>query len=428
MKSSLLVLTCVVIFSIIGFGQSNGLTQDLSHKFKKFTLNRLDSKDELDKVRAGKSITIKADEKKLVLSLIVNDLRAANYKQIAKTPTGDIEFPRSLGGLTTFKGYVEGENSSMVRLTLNGTKIEGLISIGNNSYYIEPAKNYSSSADAQDFVVYKDEDLLNRNEMPHSLVSKVKEGIRTTNEKFVNISYGGSPLKSLFRNNFVSSPTMDGTTYKVIRLLTDADVEYIADTPNQLPSYYPFQRRLQQTNDYINENLNIVQGVYERDALITFSIIAQTGHTADPFGGSDVLGSFRGYWETSYPASGISLNRDLTILFSGQAAGGNSAYPGTICNAPDFAYAIINGDYSFASYYEGWYRRGALAHEIGHILGGSHVDDHPEWINANPDCYNSILGPLDPVTPQYPIKICGFSVNQFQQHLATYNCLSTVTR
>lgn len=53
-KSILLVLTCVVIFSITGFGQSNGLTKDLSGKFKKFSLNRLDGKAELGKVRAGK--------------------------------------------------------------------------------------------------------------------------------------------------------------------------------------------------------------------------------------------------------------------------------------------------------------------------------------------------------------------------------------
>lgn len=93
MRIFLLVLLCVLICSFTGSGQNTRLTEDLSGKFKKFSLNRLNSKTELDKVKAGKSITINADGKRLILSLVENDLRAANYRQIARTPNGSVEVP-----------------------------------------------------------------------------------------------------------------------------------------------------------------------------------------------------------------------------------------------------------------------------------------------------------------------------------------------
>ncbi len=187
LKSILLALASVVIFSMTIFGQNNGLSKDLSSKFKGFTLNKLNSKAVLNKVKAGGNITINADGKMLVLHLVENDLRAANYKQIIKTPAGDIEVPSSPDEITTFKGYVKGDTDSMVRLSLNGKKIEGLISTGNDSYFIEPARNYSSNATAEDFVVYREADYLNRKEISHSLAGKVKDEIRATNEKIISV-------------------------------------------------------------------------------------------------------------------------------------------------------------------------------------------------------------------------------------------------
>jgi hypothetical protein len=137
-----------------------------------------------------------------------------------------------------------------------------------------------------------------------------------------------------------------------------------------------------------------------------------------------VLQNFRDWWEAYNPAS--QNGRDYTMLFTGKDAGANATYQGHICYQPEFSYTIIVRDYFSLG---GNHRYNTIAHEIGHNLDGSHVDSIPGAMTNSPDCYNSILGPPNPNMPGFGgIKICSFTLTEFQRQLSTYPCLGTETR
>ena len=158
----------MITFNQTSPAQNVELINDLKTKFRKFNLIKLDSRAELANVRAGRGITLTVDGRQLTLSVVENDLRSSDYRLAAKTLDGDVEIPRPEN--TTFKGWVVGDDSSSVRLALDGRKVEGLILTGTNEYYIEPAKIYSLLASTDDFVIYESKDLINRKEVTCPLV------------------------------------------------------------------------------------------------------------------------------------------------------------------------------------------------------------------------------------------------------------------
>jgi hypothetical protein len=157
MRNLLLILTCAITLNIASYAQNPGMINDLNTKFRRYNLVRLDSRAQLDNVRAGRGITLTIDGRQFALSVVENDLRSANYRLVFKTANGDVEVPRPEN--TTFKGQIIGESFSIVRLALDGRKVEGVIITATNEYYIEPAKIYSQLATDSDFVIYQPQDV-----------------------------------------------------------------------------------------------------------------------------------------------------------------------------------------------------------------------------------------------------------------------------
>lgn len=155
MKNSIITLVVAFLFTANVFGQSDQVKTDLAKAFKKFDVVKLNASVELTKVKAHQNIKIHTDGRDFEITLVEHDLRSADYKQSGQTTKGEIEIPKAAN--TTYKGKVNGDSTSIVRLALNSKKVEGLILTGNNRYYIEPAGNYSSKAAAEDFLVYKQE-------------------------------------------------------------------------------------------------------------------------------------------------------------------------------------------------------------------------------------------------------------------------------
>ena len=417
-KNLFLILACVITLNVTSYAQNLGLNSDLNTKFRKYNLVRLDSHLQRANARGGRGMTLPIGGRQLALSIVENDLRSADYKLVFKTANGDVEVPRPEN--TTFKGQVIGDKSSIVRLALDGKKVEGVIITGNSEYYIEPARTYSQLADSDEFIIYEAQDVINKKEifcpLSNPLSNRIQAGFQMINAKFSNRPF----------DNGIAGTSLQGFTPsmapgdRILNLTTDADLEYVKIFGGKATWY----ARIQAISN-INETLNVVEGLYESSADVTFNIPYQGGWlVADPYQpcttSECVLEKFKDYWNANRPPATFD-GRNAALLFTGKSVVHyNLAYVGVICNYPDFSYAMLVGNFPAAGY--GNYRYGAAAHEIAHLFSAQHVGG--TILTNNPDCYNSIMGPSDPNYPNYgALRICQFTLNEMNNHMQQNNCL-----
>ena len=375
------VLCCVLIFTVFAFGQNRNLQNELQNSFKAFDLIKLNNQKTFQNVKAGNSLLISTAERNFELALTPRDLRAAQYRTEDTTEQG--VRPLERGEITTFKGKVLGENDSEVRLTIDGKKTEGYFDINGEKFFIEPAKNYSSLATDQDFVIYRSNDALN------------SEGFTCQSELAEKIENG----KTLVAERGVQSIR----TLLVLEIATEADFEFVTELGGA-----------NQANAEILNILNMVEGVYETELNLTISVVFQsTWSTPDPFTGtntSTLLASFRNYWNINRPAS--LFPRDIAHLFTSKqyALLRGVSYLSVTCRIPEFSYGI-SGRVTFepAKFL-------LTAHEIGHNLGANHAE-------AAQNCGDTIMNLT--ITALTPFTFCPFSRTEIGNYIAANNsCLS----
>ncbi len=364
-KNVSISLLCILCFTLIAFGQKDALQKDLDNSFVKFNLVRLNNQTTLQKAESGSSLVISTGEKRVELVLTPNDLRLPGYRAEDTNAKGMRTLERS--AVTTFKGKVAGENSSEVRLTIDGTKIEGYFFTDNDKFFIEPAKNYSSLANAGDFVVYKAEDLLKQN------------SFSCDSELFEKIERG----KTMIATNGIESSQAS----KVVQLATEADFEYV----NALGG------AVQANNEILNV-LNMVEGVYATEFNLSIRVPFQhTWSIQDSYPASDItslLTSFKNSWNINYPVA--QYPRSAAHLFSAKPSvlSKGFAYVGALCNHPEFAYGLSGRlDWEPGKFL-------VTAHEIGHNLGANHVD-------GTQSCDNTLMN--ETLSGSTPLKFCSYS-------------------
>ncbi len=373
-------LLCVLSFTLFAFGQKDDLQKDLSNSFVKFNLVRLNNQTTLQKAESGSSLVISTGEKRLELILTPNDLRSSNYRAEDTSAKG----VRTLegGAVTTFKGKVAGESSSEVRLTIDDTKIEGYFFTENDKFFIEPAINYSSLANPNDFVVYKAEDSLKQN------------GFRCDSELFEKIERG----KGMIAVNNIESAQAS----KVLQIATEADFEFVVALGGA-----------SQANSEILSILNMAEGVYASEVNLSIRVPFQhTWSTPDFYIGTNVttlLPSFKNYWNINYPVA--QYPRGAAHLFSAKPSvlSQGFAYVGPVCNHPQSAYGLSGRvDWEPGKFL-------VTSHEIGHNLGANHVD-------AAQSCDNTLMNAA--LSGDTPLKFCNYSRNEIMNFTdVNSNCL-----
>ena len=194
----------------------------------------------------------------------------------------------------------------------------------------------------------------------------------------------------------------------MVEIATEADFEYVSAAGGGAAA-----------NNEILGTLNQIEGIYQRDIGITFTVVLQ--HTwdtaADPYitGGdpSAVITEFTNQWNTNF--SGTA--RDIAHLWTGRSLGGaaglawqGGAGEGVVCRDPAHSYGISIRE-TMAPF-----RVGIPAHEIGHNFGASHCD-------GQAGCDNTIM-----VATQFSSNtqsFCQFSINQITAHVsANSGCLT----
>jgi hypothetical protein len=375
------LVTIIVSFSVSAFGQSADLREDLKNSFTKFDLVRINNEN-AQRQASENELVIRTAAKNFRLKLVPNDLRARNYRAEDTTAVGTRVLEK--GAVTTFKGYVVGENSSEVRLLIDGTTVEGYFISEGKRHFIEPAKRHSKFAGKDDFVVYAEGGLLENS----PLVCHTDVGEKLERGK-----------------NFVSSKTRESVSaVQVIELATDADFEYVTLSGGAAAS-----------NNEILGILNMVEGVFQRELNLTISVVYQhTWTTSDPFSSanlSTLLASFKDHWNANY----THVARDAAHLWTGKAVSLNQgrAYNAVVCSHPAFAYAVSGRtEWSEA-------KNLITGHEIAHTLGANHAE-------AEQSCAGSLMNAV--VFVNTPLSFCSFSRSEVTNFVALNgSCLSAQT-
>ena len=171
------------------------------------------------------------------------------------------------------------------------------------------------------------------------------------------------------------SPQWSGI--KVIELATEADYQWVTKPQ--------FAGNAQSANDYIVSIINGVDVIYRRDLKHTIRVTYQHAWTTpDPYQSGSIentLYSFRDYWNANSPYNN-QVQKDLAHLFTGKYDGAGFAFIGVACKTPINGYGVSG----YVGEQQDYVQTLLAAHEIGHNIGGRHVDD-------SGDCAKTIMNP-----------------------------------
>ncbi len=233
-----------------------------------------------------------------------------------------------------FKGYVNGNERDIARITIDVGGIEGLFYDHGKAIVIEPLKNYTATSLPGEHVIYEVADMNAIN-----LYCDV-----------LGMEEGRSGKPTARQNN--SAPEVRP---RLIQIATEA-------------SYSFYQRYGADTNDRILTLLNVVEGLYERDFGITFRVTFQHyfDNDNDPYtgDGQELLSQFQDHWNSNWP----EVPRHLAFLFHGKLLDSGvlgRAYQGQACEDVSYAYGFMSLSFSA-------YEIKVTAHEIGHLFGAKH--------------------------------------------------------
>ncbi|NNE65728.1 MAG: hypothetical protein HKN33_04105 [Pyrinomonadaceae bacterium] len=361
---------CVVAFvaalSVSVISQNQKTQSELSRSFRDFSTTSVSEVSNLGNGTA--ELRFRAGDRDVRVVIEPNDMRARRYKAEDSGPYGTTS--PAVTDVNTFKGHVIGESDSDVRMTIDGSRVEGFLKSGTDTYFVEPASRYAKEAEPNLLVVYRQNDFIG--EGGFACASEFEQ--RIENEKN--------------RVNLENLVGLQG--HGVIELATEADFEYVTTLGSASAA-----------NAEILSILNMVESTFESE--LDLSILVTYQHTwsaQDSYNGSNadtLLSSFRNHWNSD---SELALvHRDAAHLFSGKNAVLSMGYAsvGVICSNPSFAYGL--------SGYINWAPAKYLvtAHELGHNLNAGHAE-------AAQGCGSSIMNAT--LSGSTAMSFCTFSKDQ----------------
>jgi hypothetical protein len=293
------------------------------------------------------------------------------------------------GPVNTYRGKVAGRLETEARFTIDDDKVEGMIITSEDTYFVESAQKYSMTADAADYLLYRASDL-----QPDQArtCATLGEEVRSEAER---IGPDAAALSATAPNAF--SP------FKLVEIATEADFEYVTALGSSANA-----------NNDILGIMNQVQGIYQRDIGITFTVAFQ--HTwataADPYNTSGdagaMLNEFTNVWNSDFTGTA----RDIAHLWTGRSLGGPAgvAWVGAVCRDLAHSYGLSIRETNAV------FRVTIPAHEIGHNFGAYHCD-------GQPGCDNTIMVAIQ--NPSNTQTLCPFSISEITNYVnANSSCLT----
>jgi len=334
----------------------------LEKVFRKYDTLKLDPEQAAARVRNSGRLSLVLADETLELELEPNDMRAADYRAEESRDGGEIRALEA-APIRTFRGRVRGKEQTEARFTIDDATLEGLILINGEKYFVEMKQRHSELAAPTDFLFYKESDVSET--APASCAASVSEKVKQAGE---GISLQDS------RSVPVSPASGTLALNREIKLATEADYEYVSGLGGSVAA-----------NSEILSTLNLIEGVYQNELGIGFSVAYQ--HTwatpDDPYVSSHpgiALNEFKNHWNGNF----THITRDAAHRWTGKDLDGDvigSAEISVVCQTPAKAYGMSQR-MSGADI-----KVGITAHELGHNLGATHPDQE---VGAG-DCSNTIM-------------------------------------
>jgi hypothetical protein len=358
---------------------------ELSKLFRKYDVLKLDPAIAASQIRRTGKLLLGTSAGQFDLKVAPHDIRSADYvaqvigsdgmaQKLARTP------------VNTFKGEVRGLPQAQARLTIEHDSIEGSIITKSERYFIQPARALSRASRSDEFVFYRGSDVIkDAGECGVTLADEVAA------EEERARSAAGSGSKAPSTSNFETSEITSLSPLKIVRLVTDADAEYV----NTLGG-------VAQANSQILNIMNQVDGIYQVEIGVTFQIVGQNAWSdaaTDPYTSTAVscpsppgtcvtlLNEFRNRWNSNPP---LTMTRDLAHLWTGKDLDGGTigvAFVGVVCTSNTSSYGLsqrINNPTSTVV---------LTAHEIGHNFSARHTNEVRSEMppDMNTPCDNTIM-------------------------------------
>lgn len=379
------IFALILCFSSIVFGQNKTLQNDLKNYFHDFSLTRLDARSLAHKARSLGKISIAANGKVFEMILTPRDLRAPRYFAEETTVIGVRRLEKS--PVTTYKGRIIGESDSQVRLTIDDDRLAGYFIAEGEMFFIEPARNYSKSANSEEFIIYRQEDLVRTGSF--ICYSELVEDLRNGKE-FV-----------------IAKALQTPQTMRVLEIATEADFDFVNSAGGTGGAM-----------SKIASILNMVEGVYENELNLTLSITYQHFYSApDPFDGTNanaLLVSFQNYWNANYPTAQYPRDTAHLFTYKPNVRAQGFAYLGVVCSNPSFAYSLTGRVFTDWNWEEANFL--ISSHEIAHNLGATHAD-------SAPGCANSLM--QSQLSGSTMLSFCEFSRGEISSFVsANGSCLT----
>lgn len=371
-RTTIILLSLALICPVLVTAQSPVLEADLGKSFSEFSVADISSS--FAENTGEPAIRINYNDKQFVLDLTRRDLRSRNYRAETTGEDGSRSFvPRT--SLQTFRGTVASSPGSAVRLSISSSgEITGQFMADGDLYIVEPALRYSMYAGAGEHVVYRTGTHLGEDGI--ACETEYEKGIKTA-------------------TTMVEGASLNSGT-KVLKIATEADLELV----NSLGS-------VAAANEEILSILNVIEGTYEAELNLVFSVVYQHAWTTQtPYANTTpniLLTSFRNHWQANFPPS--EIDRDIAYYFTGKAnrAGSGISQFSQLCN-PNMAYGLSGDINNFEA------NSVLMAHEIAHILGANHADS-PQG------CANTLMNQT--VSNLTPLTFCSYSQSELSNNLAT---------
>ncbi len=342
-----------------GLARTPAVERALQPVLSDYELIRMEPSDIENQVKESGELRLTLKGVPFHFKLEPRDLRSPGYRAEV---TGEDGVRRQLppSPVTTFKGWVIGQEPIQGRFTITNDRFEGVVFTPEDWRYIEPLRNYLPSAEAAELVVYKHSDIKPGQEWRCG-ASKLKRGINQIEQAEVQAARDTT------------------TTYKV-EVATEADYEFVQ-----------YWGSAEAANREIRSVLNQVERVYEQELKLKLEIVYQHAWTRrnDPYtetDASDLLDQFTEHWNDNFFAEDYDLahlwtDRDELQNEDGEEIGG-IAWLGPVCRSRSHSYGISRR----TSRRPGKFI--TTAHEIGHNFGSVHPDEEAPRLQAalEPSC------------------------------------------
>jgi dipeptidyl aminopeptidase/acylaminoacyl peptidase len=367
-------------------GKQDTEAQKIKKNLKRYDTVKLDAKQAAEDVRKGGKLILSTPQATLELELEPNDLRGTDYRAEETRDDGDVRALATDAPVRTFKGKVRGKENSAARFTIDRGTVEGLILMDGEKFFVERKQKYAESAAPTDFLLYKESDVIE--DSTAACDTSVGEKIKQAGG-VVSLADSGETLAA---SGVAGAIPLN----REIKIATEADYEYVRAFGDS-----------ESTNDEILSVLNLIEGVYQNELGLSFSVVYQHtwATTDDPYQStspSPALVEFKNYWNTNF----AHISRDVAHRWTGKDLDGDLigvAEIGAVCLTPSKSYGLSQILFDIDI------KIGITAHELGHNLGATHPDQDPAAINCNNTIMQSFVG--------YSRSFCSYSREQIAAYV-----------